>query len=76
MSAAAQTDHRIDIRLDVLLAERKMTLTELSEKVGIHVNNLSKLKNGDVAFIRLETLDKICEALDCTPGELLVRLSG
>jgi putative transcriptional regulator len=53
-----------------------MTLTELSEKVGIHVNNLSKLKNGDVAFIRLETLDKICEALDCTPGELLTRLPG
>lgn len=67
------SEHRIDIRLDVLLAEHRMTLTELSEKVGIHITNLSKLKNGDVSFIRLETLDKICEALDCQPGDLLVR---
>lgn len=67
------SEHRIDIRLDVQLAEQRMTLTELSEKVGIHITNLSKLKNGDVSFIRLETLDKICEALDCQPGDLLVR---
>lgn len=64
----------IDIRLDVMLAERKMTLTELSEKVGIHITNLSKLKNGDVLSIRLSTLDKICQVLDCTPGELLHRM--
>ncbi len=65
--------HRITVRLDVLLAERKMTLTKLSEKVGIHITNLSKLKTGNVSFIRLETLDKLCEALECQPGELLVR---
>lgn len=66
-------EHGIDIRLDVLLAEQKMTLTELSEKVGIHITNLSKLKNGDVSFIRLETLGKLCETLDCEPGDLLAR---
>lgn len=73
MSAATEAGHGIVVRLDVLLAERKMTLTELSEKVGIHINNLSKLKNGDISFIRLETLGKLCETLDCEPGELLVR---
>lgn len=63
----------IRIRLDILLVERKMTLTELAEKVGLHINALSRLKNGDVTFIRLETMDKICEALDCKPGDLLDR---
>lgn len=63
----------IRIRLDVLLVERKMTLTELSEKVGLHINALSRLKNGDVTFIRLETMDKLCEVLGCQPGELLRR---
>ena len=65
-------EHGIVIRLDVLLAERKMTLTELAEKVGVHITNLSKLKNSDIAFIRLETLGKLCDALDCQPGDLLV----
>ena len=61
----------IQINLDVMLARRKMSLTELSERVGITVANLSILKNGRAKAIRLETLDKICEALDCQPAELL-----
>lgn len=63
----------IVIRLDILLAERKMTLTELSDRIGIHITNLSRLKNADISFIRLETLDRICETLDCEPGDLLRR---
>lgn len=69
--APAEGGGYIRIRLDVLLAERKMTLTQLSEEVGIHITNLSKLKTGDVSFIRLETLRKLCRALDCQPGDLL-----
>lgn len=61
----------IRIRLDVMLAERQLTLTQLSETVGMHINALSRLKNGDVTFIRLETLVKLCRALDCQPGDLL-----
>ena len=61
----------IIINLDVMLAKRKMTLTELSEKVGITMANLSILKNGKARAVRLSTLEVICEALDCQPGELL-----
>ena len=61
----------IIINLDVMLAKRKMTLTELSEKVGITMANLSILKNGKARAVRLSTLEAICEALDCQPGELL-----
>ena len=59
------------INIDVMLARRKMSVTELSEKVGITMANLSILKNGKVKAIRLSTLEAICEALDCQPGDIL-----
>ncbi len=61
----------IVVNLDVMLAKRKMTLTELSERVGITMANLSILKTGKAKAIRFETLDKLCAALDCQPAELL-----
>lgn len=61
----------IIINIDVMLAKRKMSVTELSEKVGITLANISLLKNGKVKAIRLSTLEKICEALDCQPGDIL-----
>lgn len=61
----------IVVNLDVMLAKRKMSLTELSEKVGITVANLSILKNGRARAVRFETLDAICRALQCQPGEIL-----
>ena len=61
----------IVINLDVMLAKRKMSLTELSERVGITVANLSILKNGRAKAVRFETLDAICRALQCQPGEIL-----
>ncbi len=61
----------IVVNLDVMLAKRKMTLTELSEQVGITIANLSVLKNGHAKAIRFETLDKICRTLECTPGDIL-----
>jgi putative transcriptional regulator len=54
-----------------MLAKRKMSVTELSEKVGITMANISILKNGKAKAIRYETLDKICEALHCQPGDIL-----
>ncbi|WP_068400599.1 helix-turn-helix domain-containing protein [Kribbia dieselivorans] len=62
----------IHCRLDELLAERDMTLTHLSELVGVTVVNLSVLKNDRARAIRFSTLQAICRALDCTPGDLLV----
>jgi len=59
------------VRIDVMLARRKMSLTELSEKVGITMANLSILKTGKARAIRFSTLEAICKALDCQPGELL-----
>ena len=59
------------VRIDVMLAKRKMSVTELAEKVGITIANLSILKNGHAKAIRLETLDKLCKALACQPGDLL-----
>lgn len=59
------------VRLDVELAKRKMSLTELSEKVGITIANLSLLKTGKAKAIRFSTLEKICEVLGCKPGDLL-----
>lgn len=59
------------IRLDRVLADRKMQLSELSEKVGISIVNLSNLKTGKVKAIRFSTLEAVCEVLDCQPGELL-----
>jgi putative transcriptional regulator len=61
----------IIVNLDVMLAKRKMSLTELSEKVGITQANLSILKNGRARAVRFDTLDKICRVLDCQPGDIL-----
>lgn len=61
----------IVINIDVMLAKRKMSVTELSEKVGITMANLSILKNGKARAIRLSTLAAICQALDCQPGDIL-----
>lgn len=61
----------IIINLDVMMARRKMSLNELSERVGITVANLSILKTGKAKAVRLSTLDAICRALDCTPGDIL-----
>jgi len=61
----------IIINLDVMLARRKMSLTELSERVGITMSNLSILKTGKAKAIRLETLEAICKVLDCQPGDIL-----
>lgn len=59
------------VNLDVMLARRKMTMTELTQAVGITMANLSILKNGKAKAIRFSTLDKLCEALACQPGDLL-----
>lgn len=59
------------IRIDVMLAKRKMSVTELSERVGITMANISILKNGKAKAIKLDTMDKICRALDCQPGDIL-----
>ena len=61
----------IIINIDVMLAKRKMSVTELSERVGITMANISILKNGKAKAIKIETLDKICRALDCQPGAIL-----
>ena len=61
----------IVVNLDVVLAKRKMSVTELSERVGITIANISILKNGKAKAIRLSTLDAICEVLDCQPGDIL-----
>jgi putative transcriptional regulator len=61
----------IIINIDVMLAKRKMSVTELTEKVGITMANLSILKNGKAKAIRFSTLDAICKALDCQPGDVL-----
>ena len=66
----------IVMRIDVMLARRKMSVTELAEKVGITLANLSILKNGRARALRLETLDKLCKALDCQPGDLLEFVNG
>ncbi|KZE37195.1 XRE family transcriptional regulator [Bhargavaea cecembensis] len=61
----------IIINLDVMLAKRKMSVTELSEKVGVTMANLSILKNGKAKAVRFSTLEAICKALDCQPGDIL-----
>ena len=61
----------IIINLDVMLARRKMKLNELSDHVGITISNLSILKQGKAKAIKISTLDAICKALDCQPGDLL-----
>jgi len=61
----------IVINLDVILVQRKMSLTQLSEEVGLTMANLSILKNGKAKAVRFSTLAKICEVLDCQPGDIL-----
>ena len=61
----------IILRLDRVMADRKMSLNELSEKVGVANVNLSKLKNGHVSAIRFSTLEAICDVLNCQPGDIL-----
>lgn len=61
----------IIINVDVMLAKRKMSVTELSEKVGITMANISILKNGRAKAVKLDTLNKICRALQCQPGDIL-----
>ena len=71
MPPTVPDDHAIAIHLDKLLADQGMTLTELSERVGVSVVNLSILKNGHARAIRFSTLTRLCQALDCQPGDLL-----
>lgn len=66
----------ITINIDVMLAKRKMSVTELAEKVGITMANLSILKNEKAKAIRLSTLDALCKALDCQPGDILEYKNG
>ena len=62
----------ISVRLDQVLADRNMSLTELSDRVGVTIANLSILKTGKAKAVRFTTLEKICAALDCQPGDILV----
>ena len=66
-----EEQHTIEVHLDRLLVAREMTLTELSRRVGVSIVNLSNLKNGKVRAIRFSTLTRLCEVLDCQPGDLL-----
>ena len=61
----------IVLRLDRMMADRKISLNELAEKVGIANGNLSKIKNGKINAVRFKTLNAICKALDCQPGDIL-----
>ena len=64
-------EDQIIINIDVMLAKRKMSVTELSERVGITMANISILKNGRAKAIKISTLAKLCAALDCQPGDIL-----
>lgn len=64
-------ESRIEVRLDELLRERRMTLADLAKAVGVTYANLSILKNGHAKAVRFSTLTRICAALDCQPGDLL-----
>lgn len=64
-------EDQIIINIDVMLAKRKMSVTELSERVGITMANISILKNGKAKAIKISTLTKLCAALDCQPGDIL-----
>ncbi|MEP4545798.1 MAG: helix-turn-helix transcriptional regulator [Saccharospirillum sp.] len=66
----------IVVRLDVMMARRKMSLNELSARVGVSVTNLSLLKTGKAKGVRFSTLEAICRALDCQPGDLLEHEAG
>ena len=64
-------EEKIIFNIDVMLAKRKMSVTELADTVGITLANMSILKNGKAKAIKVSTLAKLCEALDCQPGDLL-----
>jgi len=64
-------DGEIIFNIDVMLAKRKMSVTELAERVGITITNVSVLKNGKAKALKISTLVKLCEALDCQPGDIL-----
>ncbi len=64
-------EENIIFNIDVMLAKRKMSVTELSQRVGITISNISILKNGKAKAIKISTLAKLCEALDCQPGDIL-----
>jgi putative transcriptional regulator len=66
----------IRVQLDRVLVERRMSLTELADRVGVTVANLSLLKNGKARAVRFSTLDALCRELDCQPGDLLVHEPG
>jgi putative transcriptional regulator len=66
-----EEEHRIQVHLDELLADRGLTLTDLANRVGITLANLSILKNGRARAIRFSTLTALCDALDCQPGDLV-----
>ena len=65
---------KIVLRLDRVMADRKMSLNELSEKVGVSNVNLSKIKTGKISAVRFSTLEAICEALDCELSEIIIRV--
>ena len=67
---------QIIFNIDVMLAKRKMSVTELSEKVGITLANISVLKNGKAKALKISTLQRLCEALECQPGDLLEYREG
>lgn len=67
---------QIIFNIDVMLAKRKMSVTELSNRVGITLTNISILKNGKAKAVKISTLLKLCEALDCQPGDLLEYRKG
>ena len=66
-----EEEHRVEVHIDKLLAERRMTLTELADRVGLTLANLSILKNGRARAIRFSTLTALCDALGCQPGDLM-----
>lgn len=69
-------DGEIIFNIDVMLAKRKMSVTELSQRVGITIANVSVLKNGKAKAVKISTLIKLCEALDCQPGDILEYRKG
>ena len=69
-------DGEIIFNIDIMLAKRKMSVTELAERVGITIANVSVLKNGKAKALKMSTLVKLCEALDCQPGDLLEYKKG
>ena len=69
-------DGEIIFNIDVMLAKRKMCVTELAERVGITITNVSVLKNGKAKALKISTLIKLCEALDCQPGDILEYRKG